>query len=195
MGTERPACLPPRTRSRREVGGRRSTPNASKWAKLGPGRGGEGELDVDLNLPLIPQSQYVSHPLCRPPSLHPVRANRRRCGAAVAHLSCVIVSPSVPPSPLSCSPDPLCPPIPNSQCFSLHSPFPGRLCTYPSILSSRLWAGRRVGGGELTSESSDAAVEKEGIWTMKEHRSLCFSTPFGNLTEYWPRDQTFRACW
>ena len=58
MGTERPACLPPRTRSRREVGGRRSTPNASKWAKLGPGRGGEGELDVDLNLPLIPESQY-----------------------------------------------------------------------------------------------------------------------------------------
>ena len=40
----------------------------------------------------------ISHPLCRPPSLLPVRANRRRCGAAVAHLSCVIVSPSLSPA-------------------------------------------------------------------------------------------------
>ena len=106
-----------------------------------------------------------------------MHANRRRCGAAVAHLSCVIVSSSVPPSPLSR------PPLPSHPKFTmffaaLSSPFPGRLCTYPSIL----WVGRRVGGGELTSESSDAAVEKEGIWTMKEHHSLCFSTSFGNLT-------------
>ena len=40
----------------------------------------------------------ISRPLCRPPSLLPVRANRRRCGAAVAHLSCVIVSPSLSPA-------------------------------------------------------------------------------------------------
>ena len=87
----------------------------------------------------------ISHPLCRPPSLLPVRANRRRCGAAVAHLSCVIVSPSVPPSPLSR------PPLPSHPKFTmffaaLSSPFPGRLCTYPTILSSRLWAGRRRRG-------------------------------------------------
>ena len=115
MGTERPACLPPRTRSRREVGGRRSTPNASKWAKLGPGRGGEGELDVDLNLPLIPESQYPIL-FAAIPSSHARESPsvRRSCCASFLRY-CLSV-------PLSCSPDPLCPPIPNSQCFSLHSP-------------------------------------------------------------------------
>ena len=193
MGTERPACLPPRTRSRREVGGRRSTPNASKWAKLGPGRGGEGELDVDLNLPLIPESQYPIL-FAAIPSSHARESPsvRRSCCASFLRYR-LSVCPSLSALLLSR------PPLPSHPKFTmffaaLSSPFPGRLCTYPSILSSRLWAGRRVGGGELTSESSDAAVEREGIWTMKEHRSLCFSTPFGNLTQYWPRDKTFRAC-
>ena len=183
MGACRPAChadqhafrVPRSAQSSAES--RRA--NASKRDDPRPRRRGWGIRSRSQSAahPRIP----ISHPLPRRPSLPlsvrpsllPVRANRFRCGAAVAHLSCVIVSRSVCPS-LHC-PDPLCPPIPNSQCFSLcSSPFPGRLCTYPTILSSRLWAGRRVGGGELTSESSDTAGEKEGIWTMKEHRSLLF---------------------
>ena len=119
MGTQRPACLPPR--SCRKVGGRRSAPNASKRAKLGPARRGWGIRcrSQSAAQPRIP----ISHPLCRPPSLLPVRANRRRCGAAVAHLSCVIVSPSVPPSPAL--------PAPFALPSQIHNVFRCTLLSFP----------------------------------------------------------------
>ena len=74
------------------------------------------------------RSQSAAHPVSHPrfpssvPSVHPSvgpssqRANRSRRGAAVAHLSCVIVSPLLS-LPLTL------PPHPNSQCFSLYCPF------------------------------------------------------------------------
>ena len=132
-----------------------------------------------MSISICRSSPNPNIPSSLPPSLPSSRARespsvRRSCCASFLRY-CLSV-------PLSSSPDPLCPPIPNSQCFSLHSPLLSQEDYVPTHLYSPRDSGSGDGGGELTSESSDAAVEKEGIWTMKEHRSFCFSSPFGNLT-------------
>ena len=114
-----------------------SAPNASKRAKL-TRRWGIKSPSQSAALPRIP----ISHPLPRRPSLPlsvrrpPVASPRARESPSVRRSCCASFLryrlPVCPSLPLSR------PPLPSHPKFTmffaaLSSPFPGRLCTYPTI--------------------------------------------------------------
>ena len=105
------------------------------------GAGGDGQLDVDLNLPLIPESQYPILFAALPPFFPCARI---AVGAAqLLRIFLALLSLR----PFLRSPDPLCPPIPNSQCFSLHSP----LLSQEDYVPTHLYSPRDSGPGDASA--------------------------------------------